>query len=210
MCAFWKKRPGAFKRLGVISFFALMFAILPANAMAEYSKGNYQINLRVPLSIPTFTYLQVGEPDNHSGQTLTFSDMGFKGIQGGVEADVGYFLNDKLSVGGILGYDFAYDRGGRILSKVPILCKANYILFSQGIAEVPASAFLGVNYWKYHSQEHFVLHAGVEIGVNAFWSESWGAMFRTGFWIYPELYADSYKSNISGFIPIILGVTYRR
>ncbi len=191
-------------------FLLLALVLLPMSAFAEYGRGNYNINLRVPLNIPAFSHVQRGESDNHRGVTLSFSEMGFSGIQAGVEADVGYFINDKVSLGGILGYDFVYDRGGRILSKVPILFKANYLIFSDGMFDVPISGFLGVNYWKYHSQEHFVLHAGVEFGLNVFWSENWGALFRTGFWIYPELYADSYKTNVSGFIPIVLGVTYRR
>jgi hypothetical protein len=90
------------------------------------------------------------------------------------------------------------------------MTQGNYIIFSQGIFEVPVSLSFGVNYWKYHSQEHFVMQAGLEIGLNVFWSNNWGLLFRTGLWIYPELYADPYKNNISGFIPIVIGVVYRR
>ena len=190
-------------------FVVVFYLVINCCIFAQYLPRNYNINFRLPFAIPTFSFIQTGDSSNHKGEMFTFSDVGFKFAQMGIEMDVGYFLDEKLSLGGILGYDFVYDRGDRILSKIPILFKANYLVYSDEKIDLPVSFMLGVNFWKYHSQEHFVLHTGLEFGINYFWSDGWGFLARTGFWLYPELYIDSYKNNLSGFIPIVIGLTYR-
>ena len=114
------------------------------------------------------------------------------------------------NAGGILGYNFAYDRGYNLFSKVPLLFKANYFIDSSYKQDVLLSLAAGVNYFKYRSMEHIVPEISAEVGFNIYWSESWSGLFRTGINTYFELYANSEKNNISATIPIVLGVSYRK
>lgn len=192
--------------------FLLAFFSLPKLSASEYDKGNFTIGLRIPLNIPLFTYAQEADTEgNYHPKTYIYKEMGVKNIQAGLELDFGYFMTPTISIGGIFGYNFLYDRGDKLLSKIPLLFKANFYLYSKGRVDIPLSFAFGVNYMKYKSSiEHFTLQFNVELGVNVFWDDSWGVIFRTGAWLYPELYADQHKNNISCFIPIVVGVTYRK
>ena len=179
---------------------------------APYEKGNYSISLRIPLNIPLFSYVkEVNSQGEYNPKLLIFKDMGAKNIQAGIEIDFGYFMTSKISIGGLFGYNFLYDRGDKLLSKIPLLFKTNFFLYSKGRVDIPLSFSFGVNFWKYKSTiEHFTLQANVEFGVNVFWDEFWAVSFRTGLWLYPELYKDTNKNSLQCFVPIIVGVTYRR
>ena len=201
------------KRILIPILFALALLSVPAlHASSEYDKGDFTIGLRIPLNIPVFTYAQEADAEgNYSPKMYIYKEMGVKNIQAGLELDFGYFMTPNISIGGIFGYNFLYDRGDKLLSKIPLLFKANFYLYSKGRVDIPLSFAFGVNYMKYKSTiEHFTLQFNVEIGVNVFWDNSWGVIFRTGAWFYPELYADQHKNNISCFVPIVVGVTYRK
>lgn len=200
-----------FSKKSLLIFLFFIFSV--SSSFASYfQQGDYQIGLRVPLTIPAFTYLKEENLENgtYEGKTLTFSDMGFRNIVAGIEVDFGIFMTDRISIGGVLGYNFGYDRGDKLFSRVPLVFKSNFFLYSSYRFDVPLSLMFGVAYTKYRSMEHFVLQTGMEIGLNVYWSANWGATFRTGLWLYPELYADGNKNNLSGFIPIVVGVTFRR
>lgn len=194
------------KKAFFLSIVIALFSLSNVFAYSYHQKGDFQLSLRLPLSVPTFTSNIGVKPV----ETITFGDMGYKNIIVGIEADIGVFTSSAVSVGGILGYNFAYDRGENLFSRVPLLFKFNYFAVSSHKNEVPLSLGIGVNYFKYRSMEHIVPQLLVESGFNIYWTDNWSASFRTGINLYAELYADSKKNNISATIPLVFGVTYRK
>lgn len=194
-----------FRRFFAISIVILAYSFSILSASYKHEKGDFQLGLRIPFAIPAFSTTQ-----DDGGKVYTFWDTGYKNILVGLEADVGIFLSDNISIGGLLGYNFAYDRGDNLFSKVPLLFRFNYFVSSHEKYEIPISLGLGINYFKYRSMEHIVPQAMFETGFNYYWSDNWSVLFRTGFNFYTELYKDTSKISMSGTIPIVLGVTYRK
>ena len=165
--------------------------------------NDFEISFKIPISVPIFT------ASKNEG-VYTFWQTGYKNVATGIEVDVGVFISDSVSLGGAMGYNFAYDRGDKLFSKVPLLFRFNYFPLSLENIEVPISLGLGVNYFKYRSMEHIVPEFMLESGFNIFWSYNWAFAFRVGANLYAELYKDASKINISGMLPITIGVTYRK
>ena len=201
-----------FRNLKKSIFLFLFIIFISSSAFAREGRSKFLLGFRVPIIIPTFTSLQEenATTGEYESKVYTFSGMGFKSFLSGFEVEFGSFITPDISLGGSLGYVFGYDRGNKLFSKVPFLFRSNYFVYSSDYIDVPITLILGVNYFNYRSMEHMVMQIGFEAGVNAYWTENWAGSFKTGFYLYPELYSDSHKNNLSGFIPIIIGLTFRR
>lgn len=194
----------------------LILTIIPLSVFSSnfngYQKDNYLITLRVPFNLPVALWnaKNIGTETSPSHWRY-WSEMGYRNnVEYGVEVGYDHFLNSKMSLGGLLGYHFAYDRGDNIISKVPFLVRFGYYPL-QGRFEIPLIVGIGGMYLGWKSYSTATLYLQFETGFSFYFTDSWSVGFRTGINIVPEFKSgNSGESNVSFFVPVVLQFTFRR
>lgn len=194
----------------------LVLVFLPSNLFARrtfqgYEEGNYKISLRLPFNLPVMYYRQ-GELDEGKNNHWAFWDeIGYQNnLEYALEVGYDYFLNSSISVGGLLGYHFAYDRSSALISRVPFLFRFGYYPL-QGQFEVPIILGVGGAYMNVKGYSSASLYLSFETGFSWFWNDNWGIGVRTGMHFVPEFKAGRMEdTNVTFFVPIALEVNFRR
>lgn len=202
------------KRKTFICIF-LALVILPTSLFAAprfvgYEKGSYKISIRIPFDLPVAYWLQ---GDN----TLTnhwsiWDEIGYKNnVEFGIEIGYEYFMNSKLSLGGLVGYHFSYMRSNSLISRVPFTFRLSYYPYSSKNFDIPIILGIGGAYENTKGYSMATMYLALETGFSWYWNDNWGVGIRTGLHLVPEfLSGHSDQTNLTFFVPIVAEVTFRR
>ena len=199
-----------------IIVFLILMLIIPSSLFAAkrfegYESGNYKISIRIPFELPVAYYNQNGFDDPLS-HWATWSELGYKNnLEFALEIDYEHFMTEKISIGGRLGYHFAYTRGDKIISRVPLLFNVGFYPYSTANIEVPVTLGVGLAYMNLRGYSMATMFLAAETGFSWYWSDNWGIGLRTGFHIVPEVKSGANANNsVTFFVPITAQLTFRR
>lgn len=196
---------------------AVVAADTPESKYTRYDKGSQMFTFRAGPIIPAFMWFlspQAGDPGfltGPGGEENVGTGLSIGGY-GGIAYQA--FISPVTALGGELGYSFAFDRGGKLLTIVPITAKLTWIPV-QGTFEIPLSASAGLSYISLGGTEpkgKFSFFAALEAGVTWYPSDNWGVGINSGLWLIPDIYLFTDKPEYNSFfgvVPITLSVTYR-
>ncbi|MBR2281002.1 MAG: hypothetical protein IJ863_00105 [Spirochaetales bacterium] len=187
----------------------VLLAAAPAVAKSTYYfKGDQVFSIRAGVDFPGFISFY-NDPDRG---TVTFWDTHLR--LGGV-ASIAYqgYINERLALGGELGYVFNYSRSNKIMTTVPLTAKLTFVPVQTGRFDLAASLNLGGAFIRYDEGRFFSPYASVTITPTIFFNENWGLGLETGIMATMEFYTrNSNKHDASAFcglLPVTLALSYR-
>ncbi|AEC01710.1 TP0733 family outer membrane beta-barrel protein [Parasphaerochaeta coccoides] len=196
---------------------SLVAADSQESSYTRYDKGSQMFTFRAGPTIPAFMWFfnpKAGDnsfPVGPGGEENKGTGLSIGGY-GGIAYQA--FISPVAAFGGELGYSFGFDRGGKLLTIIPIAAKLTWIPL-QGIIETPLSVSAGLSYLSLGGTEpkgKFSFFAALEVGVTWFPSDNWGVGLTSGLWLIPDIYLLTDKpehNSLLGIVPIALSVTYR-
>lgn len=204
------------KKFRCVIIIASLFFLVPCSLFARrsftgYDEGNYKISLRLPFNLPVAYYRQGELDEGKNNHWAVWDEIGYKNhLEYALEVGYDYFINSSISLGGLVGYHFAYTRSGDLLSRVPFLFRFGYYPL-QGQFEVPIILGVGGAYMNLKGYSTASIYLSIETGFSWFWSDNWGIGVRTGMHFIPEFKAGRKEdTNVTFFVPIALEINFRR
>lgn len=187
-------------------------SLFAARRFEGYESGNYKISIRIPFELPVGYFAEKGFGDNNSTHWAGWGDIGYKNnLEYALEIEYEHFMNDFLSLGGRLGYHFAYMRSDKIVSRVPFIFNVGFYPFHTSNLEIPIMLGVGGSYLNARGYSMATMFLSVETGLSWYWSDNWGIGIRTGVHMIPEFKAGSNAdSSMTFFVPITAQITFRR
>ena len=187
----------------------VLLAATPAFAKSTYYfKGDQVFSIRAGVDFPGFISFY---NDSERG-TVTFWDTHMK--LGGV-ASIAYqgYINERLALGGELGYVFNYSRSNKIMTTVPLTAKLTFVPVQTGKFDLATSLNLGGAFLRYDEGRFFSPHVSLTLTPTIFFNENWGLGIESGLMLTWEFYTkNSNKHDASAFcglIPVTLALSYR-
>lgn len=184
-------------------------SLFATRKFTNYDVGNFKISIRIPFDLSVGYYHQgaFGNNEHWAG----WNSMGYKNnVEYGIELDYEYFVHSKVSLGGTLGYHFAYTLSDSVVSRVPLMFKVGYYPL-QGDFEIPLVLGIGGAYLNTKGYSMVTLYLSFETGLTWFWNDNWGIGVRSGLHLIPEFRAGKPdESNLTFFVPVAVQVTFRK
>lgn len=200
----------------ILTCIFLFVVILPsslfaARRFAGYEKGSYKISIRIPFELPV-AYWVKGNETTGLNNWYVWNQIGYNNnIEFGIEIGYEYFMNSKLSLGGLIGYHFSYMRSNSLISRVPFAFRMSYYPYTDNNFDIPIILGVGGAYENTKGYSMVTMHLSLETGFSWYWNDNWGVGLRTGLHLIPEfLSGRPDQTNLTFFIPIVAEVTFRR
>lgn len=201
------------KKVSVILLLLSCLLPLPAfsRTFTEYEEGSYIISLRIPFDLPVAYWKEGGFGEQSNTHTAGWGQLGYKNnVEFALEVGYEYFIHSKISLGGMIGYHFAYMLSNELISRVPFVFKVGYYPL-QGKFEIPIVLGVGGAYMTTKGYSIVTMYLSFETGLTFYWNDNWGIGFRTGMHIVPEFKSSKpEENNFTFFVPVVLQVSFRR
>lgn len=187
-------------------------SLFAARRFEGYESGNYKISIRIPFELPVGYWVRNGFGQNENTHWAGWGDIGYKNnLEFALEIDYDHFMNNYLSLGGRLGYHFAYARNDKIISRVPFLFNVGFYPFQTSNLEIPIKLGIGGAYLNSRGYSMATMYLSVETGLSFYWNDNWGIGVRSGVHMVPEFKSGSNSNaSVTFFVPIALELTFRR
>lgn len=198
------------KRLLAVFLVLVVITSFAFSAENYYQKGDSSFSFRVGPSFPDFAFFYNTNTTLAGGADMHLKTGGFASIsyQG--------FISNNLSLGGELGYMFNYSIEKTILTMVPFSVKLSWIPVQTGKFDLAVSLGAGFNYLRYDEMRYFAPMVTATVSPSFFFTQNWGVGIEGGLFTIAEIYhqssgSDKFESsNIAGFSPVSVCVTYRK
>lgn len=201
------------KKLIALTALTLMLPAMAFAASDTYRTGSMSFSFKAGTSVPGFIYF-FGEAEGLENRFGWGEGDKTTELHWGGDFQLGFerFTNDRLSLGGSLGYNFNYCVNDNLLSEVPLQFNVSYYPV-QGKVDIPITLGVGLTYERF-GEDKSMLNPSISLttGMDFYIWDDWGLGFRTGLWLVPEFnFINNEQDNdgVFGMFPIMLSITYR-
>ncbi len=194
------------KKLLVVLLMALML-MFSLGAEDYYDASSQIFTITIGADLP-FTNSYVGSSGNWEtglwwGENGTHFNIGGYG-----SIDYSVFINNKIALGGEIGYQFNRCTDEKLFTQVPLLFKVTYVPL-QGKFELPLSLGVGLNFLSYQDKSMLSPTITLSAGARYFFTDNWAIGLKSGINFTAELYFKSEKNGLHTSIPCQLYASYR-